>query len=312
MHSGLQKNIHALFAGNDAVMVSDSEALVQWLSENGMEAITFEHLIESEKKPPHVVAVPLEYENCPSRAITQQIFSNSSVLWVPIASFPADLDTAKYTMEVFAQSDITETVKKNRRVITRFLLAQQEVLMAGPGTELTLQLPSDTLKLLGRTRLELLADEHAALGNYCEVNMSPKDLSGVIDPEISISGALRIDSVLAAKHREFRGPAEADRAPAMAEAMRKACPLQLTIQDNKIVAGLDEWEDSLQSMCGPGDSLILSEIAVGTGVVPKDKVDWSRNAVVNEGAAGVHFGIGDAINGAHFDFISVETRFDGL
>lgn len=68
---------------------------------------------------------------------------------------------------------------------------------------------------------------------------------------------------------------------------------------------------SLAALSGP-DHDTLTEVAVGTGLLPPERVGWRLNCVLNEGAAGVHIGIGNSLTGMHFDFISKEAQLDGI
>ncbi|WP_405741822.1 hypothetical protein OG885_42100 [Streptomyces sp. NBC_00028] len=45
-----------------------------------------------------------------------------------------------------------------------------------------------------------------------------------------------------------------------------------------------------------------------TGHLDPARVDGSLNCLLNEGAAGVHLGVGNGLDGVHFDFISTEAR----
>ena len=49
---------------------------------------------------------------------------------------------------------------------------------------------------------------------------------------------------------------------------------------------------------------MLMEMAFSTnhGVIPEN-LDWTKNAQINEGALGIHVGLGDGLTGAHIDFI---------
>ena len=313
MRDGLAQNLRSIFASEDAILVTDDQRLADWLTTCGVQAVTFDDLLaDARNVPQKVLAVPLDWGRLPSRHALREIFSAASVLWMPLASFSSDLDTAKYAIERFAETDVARAVAMNRRIVTRLLLAQEEVTFSGPDTALKLRLP-DALQLLCRTRLPLLPDEHAAIGNYFEVAMSPTDLSGHIDTELSISGSFRIDSVLVAKHRELKDAMTTSftAATEIADEIRNACPLQVSVRDNRIVDGLGQWADSLAAMSGPNYSA-LTEVAVGTGLLPPDHVDWSLNCVLNEGAAGIHIGIGNALTGMHFDFISTEAQLDGI
>ena len=144
--------------------------------------------------------------------------------------------------------------------------------------------------------------------------MSPTDLAGRIDTDLLISGSLRIDSVLVAKHRELKGT-RADlfiSAAKIAEEMRKACPLYVTLRDNRFVDGFGPWTEGIDATSGPEYQTAITEVALGTGVLPPDRVDWSLNCLLNEGAAGIHLGVGNGLTGMHFDFISTEARLDPL
>jgi hypothetical protein len=160
----------------------------------------------------------------------------------------------------------------------------------------------------------LLPDEHSTIGNYFEVALSPTDLSGHVDTALSVSGSFRIDTVLVAKHRELKGTRAASFSAAteIADDIRKACPLQVSICDNRIVGGLGQWADSIDAMSGPEYRGAITEVAVGTGALPRDRVNWSLNCVLNEGAAGIHVGIGNGLTGMHFDFLSTEAQLDGI
>ena len=312
MRDGLRENMRAIFDSEDVVLLADDPRLVDWLTQSGVRAAMFDGVLSGRDAPPsQAVVVPLDYGRLPSRRTLRDILSATSVLWMSLASFSPDVEAAKYAIEKFAEIDVSRSVAMNRRVITQLLLAREEVTLSGPGTELKLRLP-ETLQLVSRTRLKLLPDEHSTVGNYFEVAMSPTDLAGLIDTDLSISGFLRIDSVLVAKHRELKG-VRADRftaAAEIAEEMRKACPLYVTIVDNRFVDGFGPWAKGIDAASGPEYRGAVTEVALGTGMLPPENVDWNLNCLLNEGAAGIHLGVGNGLTGMHFDFISTEARLD--
>lgn len=314
MRDGLTRNLKAIFAGEDAVVVTDDWRLANWVAAAGVQATTFDEISSGDVEAPRrALAVPLNWDLVPSRQALRETLSAAGVLWLPLASFSSDLEEAKYSVEIFSQVDVARTVAMNRRVITRLLMAREEVTLSGPDTALQVRLP-DSLQVVGRTRLALLPDEHSALGNYFEVGMSPTDIEGRVDTALSVCGTLRVDSVLVGKHRELKGPRASSfpDAVVLANKLRKACPFQVTIHENRIVDGLGEWGDAIDALSGPEYRTFLTEVAIGTGAMPLDRVDWSLNSVLNEGATGIHIGVGNGLNGAHFDFISKEARLDGL
>ncbi|MFJ9630726.1 hypothetical protein ACIRU8_23755 [Streptomyces sp. NPDC101175] len=310
MREGIEANLRALFGAREAGFLTDEPGLASWLTGQGVPAATFDGVLSGRESPPaRAVAVPLDYGRLPSRLALRDILSASSVLWMSLASFSGELDDARYAVRKFSEIDITGAVAMNRRIVTRLLLAGEKVALTGPGTDLTLRLP-EVLQLSSRTRTELLPDEHSTIGNYFEVAMSPTDLAGRIDTELSISGTMRIDSVLVARHRELRGE-RADRfeaAKEIAAALRKACPLFVTIEDNRFVDGFGPWAAGIDATSGPEYRGAVTEVAIGTGLLDPAGCDWTRNCLLNEGAAGIHLGVGNGLDGMHFDFIATEAR----
>lgn len=307
--SGIETNLRALFGGDDGTLLTDAPELAAWLNELGVRATTFGSVLSGHDAPPaRAVAVPLDYSRLPSRLELRDVFARSSVLWISLASFSGELDVAKYAIEKFSDIDLRGAVAANRRVITQLLLAGEEIRMSGPGTDLTIRLP-EVLQLSSRTRTELLPDEHSTIGNYFEVAMSPTDLAGQVDVDLVVSGTLRVDSVLVAKHRELRGE-KADNfaiAKEIAADMRTACPLQITIEDNRFTGGFGPWADGIDATSGREYGGAVTEVAIGTGLLDASRVDWSLNCLLNEGAAGIHLGVGNGLTGMHFDFIAKEA-----
>ena len=49
---------------------------------------------------------------------------------------------------------------------------------------------------------------------------------------------------------------------------------------------------------------MLVEMAISNNPgLEASELDWSVNSVLNEGARGIHFAVGDGVTGAHIDFI---------
>jgi hypothetical protein len=268
-------------------------------------------LFGADPVPPRVVMIPVDFDRLPPGSALQQALSARSVLWIPLASFTSDVETAKYALDLFAETDVEAAVATNRRLATRLLLAGDTVTLSGPDTALELCLPS-VLQLSSRTRVQLLPEEQSVTGNYFEVAMSPTDISGRLDPHLAMTGVFRFDTVLTARHSEQTPEMAAcfDEALEIVAEMRAACPLQLEIHDSRIVGGLDKWADDIDRLTGPLYHNALTEIAFGTAALPLDHMNWDVNCAFNEFAAGVHIGVGDSLTGIHFDFVSTRSWID--
>lgn len=61
----------------------------------------------------------------------------------------------------------------------------------------------------------------------------------------------------------------------------------------------------IRNLTNESYDLMLLEVAFsGNSGIRAADIDWRINSVMNEGAAGMHIGIGDGVTGAHIDFIA--------
>lgn len=60
----------------------------------------------------------------------------------------------------------------------------------------------------------------------------------------------------------------------------------------------------VREFSNPQLELMLVEMAISNNPgLDAYNLDWRVNSVLNEGARGVHFAVGDGVTGAHIDFI---------
>lgn len=85
-------------------------------------------------------------------------------------------------------------------------------------------------------------------------------------------------------------------------------PLKIKIESSQLkgVRSVDgaDFADEIRELSNPQLELILVEMAISNNPgLDASKLDWSVNSVLNEGARGIHFAVGDGVTGAHIDFI---------
>ncbi len=84
-------------------------------------------------------------------------------------------------------------------------------------------------------------------------------------------------------------------------------PLKVTIENSQVIriqAGSKDITDELEILTNKRRQLLLTEMAFSTNEsLDPGRIDWTINSQLNEGAAGIHVGIGDGLTGAHIDFI---------
>ncbi|MER5795333.1 hypothetical protein [Streptomyces sp. NPDC001980] len=119
-----------------------------------MPASTFDEVPDGrEPAPSRAVAVPLDHGRLPSRRALRDLFFRSNVLGIPLASFSVDPQVTGCGLERFAEIDIPGCIAANRRIISQLLL-----------------------------------DKHSTIGNYFEMAISPTDLAGRVDTDLTFSG----------------------------------------------------------------------------------------------------------------------------
>lgn len=84
-------------------------------------------------------------------------------------------------------------------------------------------------------------------------------------------------------------------------------PLSLKIENSRVVevlAGDKDIKEQLTHLTNPKRKLVLTEMAFSTNAeINPQNIDWTKNSQLNEGALGIHVGIGDGLTGAHIDLI---------
>jgi hypothetical protein len=235
------------------------------------------------------------------------VLHSCTVLHVPLFAFDATPPVAVYTMEMLRLSDFSKAVERNRATVA-FLGREPSYRFTGrngQATDLECILADDIVVATALTA-EMKTGVATPLGIFFEVEMECDEAQR---RAFRVSGSLDVDGVLCAVAENFAGdPGPARAVAARVQAAARPGGLRLVIEDNVVVSCTTPAGRS----CLPeltevfGDDLGLSEFAIGTNRLPRP--DFSLNAQVNEGAGGIHVGLGGGAAMVHMDFVSLHAR----
>ena len=300
-----------IFDDNLPLFLCDSPPIVDWIKFLGFNAQVFREdtKISSEYHQENILAIGTDDAALPSSQKWEELFRNSRVLMIPLVSFDPSIEAAKYTMELLASSTFETAIQLNQIWLELLLNRVEPMLLQGNGSNIFCAIEDDVNVLRPKTSVQLLPSEWESIGAYFEVGMVSQPDN--IQPGFTVNGILSVPGVAVAHHR----PMPENLLPMAMQAWKlfqqlheqNSFPLQLHIENSRVTrifAGKQDITEELLILTNKRREMILTEMAFSTnhGVIPAN-IDWRINAQLNEGAIGIHVGLGDGLTGAHIDFI---------
>lgn len=303
--------------GRSPTLISDSPALVQWLTAQGCEAFLLE-VGAVEKLPKrhrqNVVMIPAT-DQAFSFYVLDRAFRGSRVLIVPVIAFDPALEAAQYTVEMVSRSDFTAAVTQNRAWLDLVQYAAEPLVFEGRAGRLECEIKERVQLMAPRTETMLLPGEWEAVGMYFEVPMIP-DNEDFFHPGYIVNGHLEIHGAAVARHRQMPAPL----VPLHTEAWELMLgllteggfPLEVEVRDSRLVGATAGGRDITQNLLRLSNEkleLLLIEVAFSTNPsLRANMLDWKVNSVMNEGIQGIHIAVGDGLTGAHIDLICADLE----
>lgn len=307
--SRLMENLIKVF-GKEPLFLTDSQLLINWLNTEGFSSTSFDeanNLSSNQRK--NVILMPTDESSIPSYNEMNKQFKSSRVLVLPLISFSPNYLDAIYTLKLLAQSDFEKSIENNEYWLNLLLSRKDPLTLEGEGSLLTCGLGDDVHVMRPKTEVRLLPGEWDSVGSYFEVGMVPDPEE--FRPGFNVNGTLTVPGVAVAHHRQMHE----DLHPLHSRAWElfselhtnDLFPLKVTIKDShvkQVLAGDKDISNELEELTNKRRELVLTEMAFSTnpGIVPSN-IDWTINSQLNEGAIGIHVGIGDGLTGAHIDLI---------
>jgi hypothetical protein len=225
------------------------------------------------------------------------------------AKFDADIDVLRYSLErLFSIDNYGAMLAKRDGLYEQALAASRIEVHSGNGQVLTGKLSDEVEAANFDAELEI--GWLYSLAELLEASIvnAEADRSSFV-----ASGSMAFDGII---HLENTAELKADAADMVAEMTRlaQAGNNLVECEDNnvvRLVLGGQDYTETLTSWYR-GTDRELSLVEFSFGVVDHATTpNWSKNSILNEGALGMHAGIGMGMHAPHIDFIShkAELRF---
>lgn len=308
----LEQSLAPVFGSSKPLFVTDDLNLVSWLRAHNLGASLLDELIDLPKQRfKNVVLLPTTGDGL-SFFRLERFFKGSRVLIVPLVAFDPSLEASIYTLKLLTSSDFVQATKENAEWISILEKGEvQRLIFKGAYGELEVTLKERLDLMLPRTQSGLLPGEWEAIGMFFEIAMIP-DNEDFFHPGYVVSGEVEVPGVAVAHHRIM--PNQLTCLPVRAWQLlgglirEERFPLRIKIENSQLkeVRSIDgaDLTDEIRKLSNPQLELMLVEMAISNnpGLDAYD-LDWRVNSVLNEGARGIHFAVGDGVTGAHIDFI---------
>ncbi|GIW33347.1 hypothetical protein [Meiothermus sp.] len=308
----LELSLAPVFGKSKPLFVTDYLDLVNWFTAQGIASSLLKEISNLSKKlHKNVILLPTTADGF-SFFQLERYFKGSRVLIIPLVAFDPSLEAAIYTVELLASSDFTKATKENEKWISLLKKGDvQRIEFKGAYGELEIVLKERLDLMLPRVQAGLLPGEWEAVGMFFEIAMIP-DNEDLFHPGYIVNGEAIVPGVAVAHHRIM--PAQLTSLPIRAWQLlgglvkQRRVPLRVTIENSQLkeVRSVDgaDFADEIRELSNPRLELMLVEMAISHNPgLEASNLNWSVNSVLNEGARGIHFAVGDGVTGAHIDFI---------
>lgn len=238
----------------------------------------------------------------------RDIFARSRVLWMPFAAFHDDTGPVVYGLEKLMMADFC-SVRANQIATADLLRKHRQILLTDRhGGTITCRIP-DSSVIAQAPRGKLRSGDFISLISYFEVETEYASTESEL---LAADGALSIDCLLfASSARRDVDVQSLTQAQDLCTQVGNAKETILVLAEGKLksltVDGHEKVE-TLTAMAGERLGAQVTELSIGLNG-NLGCPDWQLNSPMNEGARGVHLGIGDGYSGLHFDFVSSAAAF---
>ena len=231
----------------------------------------------------------------------REVFAGSRVLWVPFAAFDGGDEAVSYGLAQLTHTDLS-AVLPEQASLARILDEYRDIKVTDTSGNIAyIQIPESASIIRDAPQGELKPGDFISAISYFETGTE----YGLESEPVNAAGSLAVQCLLYARAPSGRStPAEIAQAKTLAQ-VADATECHIDLDNGRITSFRIKDAEALtvlEALAGERLGLKLTEFSVGlNNHLPDPR--WELNSPVNEGAAGVHIGIGDGYSGLHFDFV---------
>lgn len=287
-------------AAGDMVVVSDSSAAHHWATSVGL---PFRHVSQAlDSIPARCMLVGSTAFWYSQLAYLHQALSPAAVLWLPLAAFDgADL-AVEYSLEMLLRVDWDE-VADGRAGAEERMRERRFRLPDSVGNELHIVVPEGV-------RIATCPIEPIGHGEFRSLLQSLEVETEYIEREsgdVGAEGTIKVDSMLyALGPGTAMTPSESELATRLCRLVGTSARAELTAARGRLTQFTIDGNDHIQdliTLAGPNHGPRITEFSIGLNRDRQPK-RWEVNSPLNEGAEGIHVGLGDGYTGVHLDFVA--------
>ncbi len=302
------KHLIPLFDSEDIIFVSDNRRLIHWLQNLN---IRCSHIANVKKLPNNVVSIQSNTYHF-NKVTTLLEGSDASVLTVPQVAFDTSFEVLQYNCKKLLETNFSRAFEKKNSVLS-FLETSDRSIFNFCSDKANIQCEfMEHAEFQYPTSIRLTKNEPTSFAEFLELtfeHIHPRQPRPFV-----LSGHFAVSSILYAftpgiimhSHRELRAKAQK-----LFRQVSSSTKKEIAFRNNKISSFQIDGKEFLANLCeltGHCRNNEITEFAFGLNQDILHTINWSMNAQINEGASGIHIGIGDGVTGAHIDFICVDVN----
>jgi hypothetical protein len=300
------KNLSMLFQHIDEITyVYDCDILGKWLKSKGLRA----YHIDCTFSAKNIISIQTTLHHYKKMyKLVEEIDAYS--VNVPLLSFDNSPKAAIYVCERIFETDFISAFDYHHSVIRELGRSENPIKLKNDLVDLACTF-SDDVHYVYPKSLIMTQERTRSLLEYLEIHFEHTNVS--LPAEFNITGKLKLRGALCATSPNVQDikydPETVLDMNKLINTIAASNSAWLEVHNNQVLAlsiNGEDYTDLLKRLAGETRGLTVTEFAFGLNSSIRKNADWTINSPINEGARGIHVGIGDGRTGLHIDLISYD------
>jgi hypothetical protein len=227
-----------------------------------------------------------------------------------MAAFDPRPAAVKYSIDLLLRTDLARSVAAIGKWKSVLRKLRRPLLIESDRSAATFRIREGAAYSIGKSD-PALSRGFTPLAELLEVDISSTTANGTQEPAYAVDGTFWADGLCVGHTRDLpHDDPQMEHGRELAKRVAKAGGVLARIEGARLVSALCGGKDispELISCVGDSGAEVV-EFSFGTNHDIANVLDWSVNSQLNEGALGVHFGIGYGVTAAHIDFVQPASR----
>ena len=311
MMSDLMK-LKSLFLEQDEIaFLYDCESVGEWLLSKGVPSFH----IDSSFSASNLISIQTSLHHY--LKISELVWERGAcALTVPLLSFDASLGAVIYTCEQMSQTDFEDAYYIHEKIMNELSMSSNPITIRSEAIDLSCAFSDNVHYVYPKTCAMQKEEQLRSVLECLEIHFEHTNLN--LPPDYQVNGSLMIDGILCAcspNKLEIKNSDLDKKSRDLIHKIALSNQVWLEIKSNVVVKLTIDDKDCtvlLEQLVGEKHGLNVTELAFGLNRKMRKSVNWLINSPINEGARGIHIGLGDGVSGMHIDLISCDLDLPEL